>query len=318
MTRDHANDSTAERIFWKLLLRCESRIPVRYLRPVAAKVLTCQSKTRPGYERACERLVDPACTKSVHPQPLTPAWWITEPVVKARRLGLELSLDLRDNVQRCLYFTGTYEPDTLAFLRAELRAGDTFIDVGAHVGLHSLVASTRLAELGGGATVAFEPTPDSAANLRRNSARNRLDIALHEVALGSRSSRMPMFGDSNWGIHDAGVRSLHGAGPVVHTVDVVAFDDWNARHSLSRIDLIKIDAEGAEYDVITGMSGALQSYRPRCIVMELKDSVLHRAGTTRSDLMSLMTELGYRPDGAPFERNQVFRPDDITAQPGSY
>jgi hypothetical protein len=54
-----------------------------------------------------------------------------------RRLGLRLELDLRDNLERTLYATGTYEPALLRFLHDELRPGDVVLDVGAHIGVHA-------------------------------------------------------------------------------------------------------------------------------------------------------------------------------------
>src|SRR4051812_32374921 len=90
------------------------------------------------------------------------AWWATAPRITARRLGLTLHLDLRDNLQRTLYFTGTYEPGLLAALEDELRAGDVVLDVGAHVGVHALTAARRLRALGGGRGSAFGAAPQPA------------------------------------------------------------------------------------------------------------------------------------------------------------
>jgi hypothetical protein len=102
-----------------------------------------------------------------------------------RRLGLRLELDLRDNLQRALYATGTYEPALVRFLRDELRRGDVMVDVDAHIGVHALTAAARLRRLGGGAVVAFEPAHDSASKLRAAAARNRLQLTVVEVALGA-------------------------------------------------------------------------------------------------------------------------------------
>lgn len=290
-----------------MLLLAANIIPVRYLRPLAAKILIHKSKTQQGYNRSCHRLVDLKVAREIFPQSLTPKWWTADPLVQVRRLGFMFSLDLRDNLQRCIYFTGTYEPETLNFIRSELRTGDTFIDVGAHIGLHSLVASRRLAEFGEGKVLAFEPTPDSAKRLQNNAKNNKLPVELHQLALGQENSKVPMFGDAQWGIHDAAVRSLSGNGPIVYYVDVVKFDDWNEKHSLNRIDMIKIDAEGAEYDIIKGMESSLLKYQPRLIIMELKDHVIQRTKKTQNDILELMSMLGYQSDNRIFGWNQVFK-----------
>src|ERR687885_2186416 len=122
------------------------------------------ARTERGYAKGLFRVA----SRLPEPMPrlgrVPPEWWAIEPRVRARRLGLDLELDLRDNLQRTLYFTGTYEPGLLRALENELEPGDVFVDVGAHVGVHALCAARRLSEIpGGGRVVAFEPTADSAA-----------------------------------------------------------------------------------------------------------------------------------------------------------
>jgi FkbM family methyltransferase len=137
-------------------------------------------------------------------------WWTASPPVQVRRLGLRLELDLRDNLQRALDATGTYEPALVRFLRDELRRGDVMVDVGAHIGVHALTAAARLRRLGGGAVVAFEPAHDSASTLRAAAARNRLQLTVVEVALGAEPGTADLRADPAYDAADAGVRSLRG------------------------------------------------------------------------------------------------------------
>jgi hypothetical protein len=85
------------------------------------------------------------------------------PVVWVRRAGIRWQLDLRDNLERVLYFTDTWERRTVAAVDAALAVHGVLIDVGAHVGAYSL----RLADREGRRQIiAFEPASDSAAKLR--------------------------------------------------------------------------------------------------------------------------------------------------------
>ncbi|MEA5504679.1 FkbM family methyltransferase [Halotia wernerae UHCC 0503] len=265
------------------------------------------SKTKNGYNHSCQRLVSQNVTQVILPQSFPSRLWNIDPVVTAHRLGFELSLDLRDNLQRCIYFTGKYEPQTLTFICSELQIGDTFIDVGAHIGIHSLVAVKKLKELGDGKVIAFEPTQDSSQKLLINAKANNYDIELHKIALGDETTEIPIFGDSDWGVHDAGVRSFFGNGQMIQMVKVDKFDNWNKKYAINRIDIIKIDAEGAEYEILKGMSESILKYRPRCIIFEIKESLLRKAGKNISEILNLMKDLGYQPEGQVFEGNQVFR-----------
>jgi FkbM family methyltransferase len=239
---------------------------------------------------------------------LPEGWWTSAPRVRARRLGLDLELDLRDNLQRTLYFTGTYEPGLLRFLRAELRRGDVFADVGAHVGVHSLTAAACLRQRGGGTVVAFEPAGDSAAALRSAAAANRLRITVVELALGAGPGRAALFADPRYDPADAGVRSLHGSGALVQPVPVAAFDDWAEEAVLDGLDLVKLDVEGGEVEALRGMRRSLRRWRPRAVVVEAKQPVMALAGVAADELLGLLRDCGYRPGGQAFQHNQVFRP----------
>jgi len=78
--------------------------------------------------------------------------------VTARRLGLIFDLNLSDNLQRTLFLLGTYEPEYLAFLESEVCPGDTYIDVGAHIGLDAFVVARKLAGRGGSSVSSRRPT----------------------------------------------------------------------------------------------------------------------------------------------------------------
>jgi hypothetical protein len=148
-------------------------------------VLRVRARTAVGWLQGVRRVATRPAPGAPPLTRLPDGWWTASPLVRVRRLGLWLELDLRDNLQRALYATGTYEPALVRFLRDELRRGDVMVDVGAHIGVHALTAAARLRRLGGGTVVAFEPARDSASRLRAAAARNRLGLTMVEAALGS-------------------------------------------------------------------------------------------------------------------------------------
>src|SRR4051812_47172583 len=78
--------------------------------------------------------------------------------------NLRVWADSRDLVERELVLTGVYEPAVARVMRAVLEPGDTAIDVGAHVGLHSLYAAALVGRTG--SVVAVEPNHAVAERLR--------------------------------------------------------------------------------------------------------------------------------------------------------
>src|SRR5689334_17792000 len=97
---------------------------------------------------------------------------MTEPHVLRWVDGLSVRIVPTNQLSRALYVSGTYEPNTLCVVQALLRPGDCFIDVGANVGLFSLVASRWVGPAGH--VYSFEPSAREYEALRDNLRRNGL------------------------------------------------------------------------------------------------------------------------------------------------
>jgi FkbM family methyltransferase len=221
--------------------------------------------------------------------------WLWRDRVEVTRLGLRLRLDLRDNVQRELYFTGWYERAYLLWLKRQLREGDTYVDIGAHIGIHALVMAKRLRELGGGSVIAFEPAPDTAEVLRAGARRNGLsNVTVVDIALDDQEGHAVLrSGARDFHQADAAVRSLHGSGAPIHQVRTAAFDAWAQRSGiLGKMDVVKIDVEGSELSVLRGMANSIRRYRPRMIGLEIHD-LLAQAQVAESDITQFLQSHGY-------------------------
>jgi FkbM family methyltransferase len=302
-------DTAPQRFLWALLERAARITGPRPARAVAAAAMRLAARTERGYTKGLYRVA------SRRPEPMPElwtvpeAWWATAPRISVKRLGLRLHLDLRDNLQRTLFFTGTYEPGLLRLLEHELRAGDTVVDVGAHVGVHALTMARRLRELGaGGRVIAFEPTPDSAAAARAAAGRNGLAVEVVRSGLGEADGEIELRGDPRYPTHDAGVRSQFGEGEVVARAPVTTLDAWAEGARLDRLDVVKVDIEGAEILALRGMRATLRRLKPRLIAIEVKDIVMQRGPGDEAALHGLLAECGYAPDGSPERHVAVFRP----------
>jgi FkbM family methyltransferase len=304
-------DSALQRLLGRVLERVAPLLGARAARAVAVAAMRAGARTERGYMKGVYRVARRRPVPMPDLWKVPEAWWREAPVVRARRRGLRLELDLRDNLQRTLFFTGTYEPGLLRLLEAEVRAGDVVADVGAHVGIHALTAARRLRDLGGGRVVAFEPGEDSAAAVRAAAARNGLPVEVVRGGLGDEDGSIELHGDPRYGPHDAGVRSQFGDGEVVATAPLTTFDAWATGAGLDRLDVVKIDIEGAEILALRGMRGSLTRLRPRLLAIEVKDVVMQRGPGDEAALHALLAECGYAPAGSPERHVAVFRPQPL-------
>ena len=108
-------------------------------------------------------------------------------VVRALLCGQRLLLDPQeDTYQSQISESGTYEPGTLNLMSEVLRPGDTFVDVGANLGLMTVHGSSLVGSKG--KVFAFEPSPTVykrlTQNLELNSCKN---VQAYQVALGERA-----------------------------------------------------------------------------------------------------------------------------------
>lgn len=170
-----------------------------------------------------------------------------------KTLTLEFS-SAEDHIARAIQNSGTfYEAELLADIRARLFFPRCAVDVGAHVGNHTLYFAHVL----GMKTISFEPNPATYAHLEANIRNNGLDglCRPRHAAVGSASGHVRPAQPSEANSGMATVESdPAGAVPLVRLDDAI--------HGEARIDLIKIDVEGWELDVLKGAEAVLGRHRP--------------------------------------------------------
>lgn len=206
--------------------------------------------------------------------------------------GSRVECDLRDQVQQQMYFQGVYER-TEAFLFARLvRPGGTVVDAGANVGQYTLLAASGVGPTG--AVHSFEPVPATFARLDRHFRRNGRDrVTANRAALwhepGEVILRLPAGETGNDGSYTVGATGPDG--PAV-TAPAVRFDDYAAEHRIGRVDLVKLDIEGAEWPALRGMPRTLARDRP-LILAEVNRRACRRLGYDPRELWTLLGGLGY-------------------------
>jgi FkbM family methyltransferase len=161
------------------------------------------------------------------------------------------------------YSNGDYEPWIQELLKAELRPGGCYYDVGAHYGFFCLIATRFLGA--SGAVVALEPDPQNAAILKAHVARNDLDeINVVEAAVWSCAGQMTFEQASEASNRTQGKISSDGNGESARiSVPAVRLDDLVFAEGYRAPDLIKMDVEGAEWEALQGARRVLTEVKPK-------------------------------------------------------
>jgi FkbM family methyltransferase len=209
--------------------------------------------------------------------------------------GFRFICDLHDTISREVCFTGRYEPQETQLVQRLIGPGMVVVDVGANWGYFTLVCANLVGP--SGSVIALEPHPRLASMLSANIAG---DITLSEVvdayrvAAGALAESKGFVGfddrDGNWGV-SRGARGAEVADFESQTVAIDAFlDDCQE----GRVDLVKIDIEGAEADAIRGMATGIEHHRYRYVLLECHPAELARMGTSVEQCLVPFRRAGYR------------------------
>jgi FkbM family methyltransferase len=173
--------------------------------------------------------------------------------------GLWMHLDPR--YERS-YHKADYESAVQKFLGEHLRSGDTFYEVGAHIGFLSMGAARLVGAKG--EVVAFEADPENIARIEEHLLRNSLgQVRVVSRAVWSHAGRLRFERASPFSSRNTGSvqeEPVPGRNSDVIEVEAVALDDYARDHRPP--SLIKIDAEGAELQVLKGGEGLISTEKP--------------------------------------------------------
>jgi FkbM family methyltransferase len=208
--------------------------------------------------------------------------------------GLLIHVDTRSFLEWYIFMYGAFRPRVSELLNRMLKPGQVAIDIGANVGMHSIVMAKRVGPTG--KVVVFEPDPHPLARLRQNLALNGLDwVETVQAAVSARSETRTFY------LHDESIGNFANASLVAANVGkdtptmemkVVALDEWLAAHPLPRIDVIKLLAQGEEWNALQGMKGAIERHRPKIFFL-YEPSYWHRQDLELMDAVKFFRALGY-------------------------
>ena len=192
-----------------------------------------------------------------------------------------------------------YESETSNFVGTILQPGDTFIDIGAHVGYFSMLAAQLVGPTG--TVYSFEPEPANYAHLLEHIEVNgATNVRPLHWAVGAAPSIAEFFvnadndgGHALWEVGRHPFNEQTRKAPVSRKVFVTSLDTFFEGRDMRTLKAIKMDAEGAEFAILVGSRELLRRARIPFIIAEINRYGLESMGASERHVRALMTELGY-------------------------
>ena len=189
------------------------------------------------------------------------------------------------------------------------------MDVGAHIGYYSLEAATVVGQ--NGRVIAIEPNPEILPILRGNvTASDAKSVAVWPVACSESESTLELYASQGGNTGETSLSkanaSQEGQATVPYSVRARSLDAILDESMVSRVDVIKIDVEGAELSVLKGAVQTLAKYHP-VLIIEIVPYQLKAMGTSIEEVQQFLTIHGYAASRHIDDLNIEFVPSKATA-----
>ena len=207
---------------------------------------------------------------------------------KVCRHGIHYSLDLSEYMEWVIYFDLNVEH------REELyplvKPGMVILDVGGNIGETALNFAKRTGPTG--QVISFEPVPETFQKCLANLKLNGFPwLKAEQLALSDRNEAL-YFDPASYN-NSGGIYMRRNTEGLEFSVRAMPLDDFVAANKLSKVNLIKIDVEGFEFNVLKGAVSTLKLMRP-VLFIEINDHNLSRQHASASQIFGLLSDSGYR------------------------
>jgi FkbM family methyltransferase len=190
------------------------------------------------------------------------------------------------------YYPADYESENYTFLQQQVKTGMQIIDIGAHIGLFSACSSQLTGPTG--KIICFEPTPGTFDILKNTLKLNHCDNVTAVMAAVSDKEGSATFyvGETAGCNSNSLVKHKTGKEQTAYDVRMVTIDSIVSEHSLSP-GLIKIDAEGAELDVLKGGLKTFSDHQP-ILILGLHPAFIKQKGDSLEAIWDLLDAASYK------------------------
>jgi len=218
---------------------------------------------------------------------------LARPALLVWHADLKVMLWPGNESSRAVFITGNFEPSEMSWLADTLKDDMVFIDVGANIWLYTMFAAKLVGP--GGRVLAVEPSEREFQRLSFHVTLNDLAnvVCLRFAAADSvGEGKLKVAGEEKSGQNTLGKFVTESDVLRVETVRICPLDRVIAEHELERVDVIKIDVEGAELRVLRGLADTIERLRPKLLI-ELAPDALAGQDTTPDALIDWLRDSRY-------------------------
>lgn len=205
--------------------------------------------------------------------------------------GLHMYVNATDHIQKNIFWYGRYEEEASFLWQRIVQNDSVVLDIGANIGYFSLLAAAKAIE---GKVISFEPVSAFRNDFKKNIALNNFkNIEVLSFAVSDKNEETDIYlsADDNLGM--TSLTPPENFSGKKERISTIVLDEWTKTKNLSKIDIVKIDVEGAEEKVLTGMTDILQNQRP-AIFIEIINTQLSRFDSSAEELWRLLQQCGYQ------------------------
>jgi FkbM family methyltransferase len=226
-------------------------------------------------------------------------WCLKDELLVETQEGFRMFVSPRDYTSHRIFFHGIYDWPMGRMMKAYIPDGGTCWDIGTERGWFTLLMGTLVGPKG--RVDSFEAFPPNFRKLQRNVELNALSwVRSYNLAVSDRSGQLYFVPPSDEVMHHAqsmadcdGVGYLTDKpGPGTLQIDAITLDEHARKNALERLDMIKIDIEGAEVAALRGAGETIRRFMP-AIAVEYNVEAAHRAGVSVEELDGLLDSYGY-------------------------
>ncbi len=200
-----------------------------------------------------------------------------------------------DSMLSRLILFNDFEGDERDFMTRFLRPGDVYVDVGANVGLFTLIAARAVGPEG--RVIAFEPVSKTNKRLCENIQLNKFtNVQVEQGALSDATGKFDiMVAEDEMDVFNSFARPYMGEHYARESVSTTTWDEFATSHSLEgRVKFMKIDVEGWETKVLQGGRGQLSREDAPVLQVEFTDDAAKAAGSSCQENYRLIESMGYK------------------------
>lgn len=218
-------------------------------------------------------------TKLLHPWPLRQITNAALLRIVPDQISLPegiLFLNQKDPVISGALAIGVFEKHETALFRSVLKPGTVVLDVGANIGYYTLIASHHIGP--SGKVFTFEPEPNNYTLLQKNIKKNKVkNVLAFQLGLSDKKYSGALYlSDDNQGNHSLSQKSA--GGDTAIEISLITADEVLTDAGISKVDVVKMDIEGAEPMALKGMEAVLFRSSPCVLFCEFYPQALTRQG----------------------------------------